>query len=110
MSKMKKTVPVEAEDFNEIERCAYEVTTAKRLIEFFVTLAKEKDAADMLAEYIATYQKDLALATTHQEALVNKVMEMYFPYEDGYEKQKTSFYMDFERKEITYTYDGEETA
>ena len=103
-------VKVETEDMKQLERCAYEAVTAKHLIEYFVGLCKDAGTAELLDGYIAGYRKDLAAAEMHRLMLQNKIMDQYFPDERGWAKQQTSFAIDFERKEIVYTYAPESAA
>lgn len=99
-------VSVNDKHFAELERCSYEVSVAKHLIGYFVSLCKEEDAADMLEGYIKQYRTDLAKAETHRQMLMNKMIDQYFPDETGWSKQDTGFYIDFERKEIVFTHAG----
>lgn len=102
------TMKPDDKDVAELERCAYEVTTSKRLIEYFVNLMQQGGELDALKSFVDRYSKDLATAEMHRQMLMNKVMDAYFP--DGLDKETTTFFIDFERKEICYTYDSQETA
>jgi len=97
-------IAVEDKHIAELERCAYEVTVAKNLISYFVSLCKEQDAGEMLDGYIEAYRADLTKAETHRQMLMNKMVDQYFPDELGWEKQDTQFYFDFDRKEIVFSH------
>lgn len=107
MDKIKRKhvkIAVEDKHIAELERCAYEVTVAKNLISYFVSLCKEQDAGEMLDGYIKDYRADLTKAETHRQMLMNKMVDQYFPDELGWEKRDTQFYFDFDRKEIVFSH------
>lgn len=103
-------VPLDDKEFVAINRVVFEISSARNLIDMYVSICKKHNTQNMLDAYIGRYDHALKTAVMHKEMLSSEIMEKYFPYHEGFEKEHTVYNIDITGGVIEYRYAQEKTG